>query len=59
MTLPMSRKHYEAIAAVIAEQPNLTDDQRLALAFSFRQILYEDNPVSFDSEKFLSACGVK
>lgn len=62
----MSRKHFEALAAAIAEQYSLAVDagntearQAVArLAGSIARACANDNP-RFDDKRFLAACGIQ
>jgi hypothetical protein len=51
----MTRKHFKAIAATLAEIRDTTDRKKAAL--NFCEIAKRANP-RFDRQKFLTACGL-
>lgn len=59
----MTRKHFEAIAAAIAQEARIAPDpaaffQTRMVASSIASSIAQFNP-NFDREKFMDACGVR
>ena len=56
----MTKKHYEAIANIIASQyenANMNDYGRYRMAYELASYFTIDNP-KFDRARFLQACGI-
>ena len=53
----MTRKDYEKVAKIIAEENFLGKAAKLGMARKFAAMFLQDNP-KFDEYRFLQACGV-
>jgi len=51
----MTKKHYEAIAKVLADQPSSLNKKLICL--NLAAFFSKDNPL-FNRSKFLNACGI-
>jgi hypothetical protein len=52
----MTKKHYEAIAKVLADQPSSLNKKLICL--NLAAFFSKDNPL-FNRSKFLNACGIR